>query len=301
MRIEDGKPFPLGATWDGRGANFALFYAHAERVMLCLFDARGRRELEQIPLPNYTNGVWHGYAPDVRPGQLYGYRVYGPYQPQRGHRFNEHKLLLDPYAKSLVGPIRWSDAQFAYRIGRPSVDLSFDRRDDASGMPKCALVDTAFTWGDDRHPQIPWDETVFYELHVRGYTMQHPDVPPNLRGTFAGLATPAVIEHLKRLGVTTVELLPVHAFLDDRHLIERRLRNYWGYNSIGYFAPDQRYLSNGINDFKTMVKTFHDEGLEIVLDVVYNHTAEGNQEGPTLAFRGIDNASYYKLLPGSPR
>ena len=301
IQILDGRPYPLGATWDGKGANFALFSAFAERVVLCIFDSRGRRELARIPLPQYTDQVWHGYLPDARPGLLYGYRVYGPYQPARGHRFNEHKLLLDPYAKSLVGPLRWSDAHFAYRIGRASADLSFDRRDDASGMPKCALVDTAFTWGGDRPPDVPWNKTVIYEMHVRGYTMQHPDIPPALRGTFAGLATAPVVKHLKELGVTTVELLPVHAFVDDRGLVEKRLRNYWGYNSIGFFAPEPRYLASGINDFKTMVKLFHDEGLEVVLDVVYNHTAEGNHFGPTLSFRGIDNHTYYRLAPGNER
>jgi isoamylase len=294
-RVDPGLPYPLGATWDGMGVNFALFSAHAERVELCVFDARGRRELARYVLPEYTDQIWHGYLPDARPGTLYGYRVYGPYEPARGHRFNHHKLLVDPYAKELHGSVRWSDAHYGYRIGGRSGDLSFDRRDDASGMPKCVVVDTAFTWGGDRRPQISWKDTIFYELHVRGYTQMHPDVPPALRGTFAGLSSPAVIAYLVDLGITTVELLPVHAFVDDRFLVERRLRNYWGYNSLAFFAPEPRYLTGGINEFKTAVKHLHEAGIEVVLDVVYNHTAEGNHQGPTLSLRGIDNASYYRL------
>ena len=295
-RIEAGLPFPLGATWYGTGVNFALFSAHAEKVELCIFDARGRRELERIELPEYTDEVWHGYLPDARPGMLYGYRVYGPYDPARGHRFNHHKLLLDPYAKALAGNLRWTDAHYGYRIGSHREDLSFDRRDNAGGMPKCVVVESAFTWSDEQRPYVPWTETVFYEMHVRGFTMQHPDVPPALRGTFSGLATPAVVNYLQDLGVTTVELLPVHAFVDDRRLVEHKLRNYWGYNSIGFFAPEQRYLQHGEpNEFKTMVKRLHEAGIEVVLDVVYNHTAEGNHLGPTLSFKGIDNATYYRL------
>ncbi len=294
-RIEAGLPYPLGATWDGKGVNFALFSAHAERVELCIFDARGRREIARYTLPEYTDQVWHGYLDDARPGTLYGYRVWGPYDPANGHRFNHHKLLLDPYAKELSGTLRWSDAHYGYRIGNPRGDLSFDRRDNASGMPKCVVVDTAFTWGDDRRPNVPWDRTIMYEAHVRGFTMQHPDVPPALRGTFAGFASPAVTRYLSELGITTVELLPVHAFIDDRFLVERRLRNYWGYNSIGFFAPEPRYVNGGTSEFKTMVKHLHEAGIEVVLDVVYNHTAEGSENGPTLSFRGIDNASYYRL------
>jgi glycogen operon protein len=293
--MDPGRPYPLGATWDGRGVNFALFSAHAERVDLSVFDARGRREIARYTLPEYTDEVWHGYLPDLRPGALYGYRVYGPYEPAYGHRFNHHKLLLDPYAKALSGSVRWSDANYGYRIGAPRADLSFDRRDNASGMPKCMVVDTAFTWGDDRAPRVPWMKTVMYELHVRGFTKLHPDVAPALRGTFAGLAAPRVIDYLHRLGVTTIELLPVHAFVDDRYLVEKRLRNYWGYNSIGFFAPEVRYLASGPDEFKTMVKNLHEADIEVVLDVVYNHTAEGNQLGPTFSFRGIDNASYYRL------
>jgi len=293
--IEAGAPYPLGASWDGVGVNFALFSEHAERVDLCLFDARGRRELHRLQLPGYTDGVWHGYVPDARPGVKYGYRVHGPYDPARGHRFNAHKLLLDPYARQLSGSIRWSDAHFGYRIGTPRGDLSFDRRDDASGMPKAVVVDTAFTWGDDRPPRTPWRDTVIYEVHTRGFTMLYPGIPAPLRGTFLALSSPPVIEHLRNLGITAVELLPVHAFVDDRVLVERRLRNYWGYNSIAFFAPHSLYFNESIGEFKTMVKQFHEAGIEVLLDVVYNHTAEGNQEGPTLSFRGIDNASYYKL------
>lgn len=295
QRLEAGSANPLGATWDGTGVNFALFSAHAERVDVCIFDARGRRELARYTLPEYTDEVWHGYLPGLRPGALYGYRVYGPYDPANGHRFNHHKLLIDPYAKALSGALRWSDAHYGYRIGAHRADLSFDRRDNAGGMPKSVVVDTSFIWGNDRPPDVPWMRRVFYETHVRGYTMLHPDVPPAARGTFIGLSNPRVIEHLLDLGVTTIELLPVHAFIDDRSLVEKRLRNYWGYNSIGYFAPEPRYLSVHHDEFKTMVKNLHEAGLEVVLDVVYNHTAEGNHLGPTLSFRGIDNVSYYRL------
>ncbi|GAC1348890.1 MAG: glycogen debranching protein GlgX [Vulcanimicrobiaceae bacterium] len=294
--IDSGSANQLGATWDGKGVNFALFSDNAERVELCLFDQRGRRELHRLVLPSYTDGVWHGYVPDARPGLKYGYRVSGPYDPARGHRFNAHKLLLDPYAKQLSGALRWSDAHFGYRIGTPRGDLSFDRRDNASGMPKCVVVDTAFTWGNDRPPQRPWRETTVYELHVRGFTMQYPGVPAPMRGTFLALSSPLIVEYLQRLGITAVELLPVHAYVDDRTLVEKRLRNYWGYNSIGFFAPHPLYLSTEtVHEFKTMVKQFHEAGIEVLLDVVYNHTAEGNHAGPTLSFKGIDNASYYRL------
>ena len=297
QRVAPGRPYPLGATWDGKGINFALFSAHAERVDLSIFDARGRREIARHTLPEYTDEVWHGYLPDLRPGTLYGYRVYGPYDPANGHRFNHHKLLLDPYAKALAGALRWSDVNYGYRVGGGRNDLGFDRRDNATGMPKCVVLDTAFTWGDDRAPSIPWMRTVFYELHVRGFTMLHPGVAPAVRGSFAGLASAAPIEHLVDLGITTVELLPVQAFVDDRYLVEKRLRNYWGYSPIGFFAPEPRYLAAHPDEFKTMVKNLHEAGLEVILDVVYNHTAEGNEMGPTLSFRGIDNASYYRLAP----
>jgi isoamylase len=291
-----GRPYPLGATWDGSGVNFALFSEHAEKVELCLFDSRGTRELRRIVLPEYTDQVWHGYLPEIGRGALYGYRVYGMYDPERGHRFNHHKLLIDPYAKQLFGYVRWTDANFGYRVGSSRGDLSFDRRDNAAGVPKCVVVDTAFTWGEDRRLYTRWHEMVIYEMHVRGFTIKHPLVPPEHRGTFAGLSAPAVIEYLTRLGITAVELLPVHAAVDDRYLVERRLRNYWGYNSIGFFAPDPRLLSGAsLGEFKTMVKRLHEAGIEVLLDVVYNHTAEGNHLGPTLSFRGIDNKSYYRL------
>jgi isoamylase len=298
-----GHPTPRGANWDGEGVNFALFSENAEGVELCLFDNRGRHELQRIRLREQTDHIWHCYLPEARPGQLYGYRVSGPYRPGEGHRFNPNKLLLDPYAKSLVGSLAWSDALFGYRIGSPRADLSLDRRNSAPGMPKCQVIDPAFTWGEDRPPRTPWHDTFIYELHVRGFTMQHPDIPPQYRGTYAALATAPVIEHLQRLGVTAIELMPTHAFVHDRHLVERRLKNYWGYNSIGYFAPATQYSASSQpeREFKTMVKTMHSAGIEVILDVVYNHTAEGSHLGPTLAFRGIDNASYYRLVPGNGR
>ena len=297
-----GAPAPRGATWDGEGVNFAIFSEHAERVELCLFDPTGKKEVQRIELREQTDLIWHCYLPEARPGLLYGYRIYGPYDPARGHRFNGHKLLIEPYAKDIVGQVRWSDAHFSYKIGNRKEDLSFDRRDNHAGMPKCRVIDPAFTWGNDRAPNIPWSDMVIYEMHVRGFTMKHPEVAPALRGTYAGLATAPVIDHLKRLGVTSVELMPVHAFINDRHLIDRGLNNYWGYNSIGFFAPDHRYSSTGVvSEFKTMVKTFHSHGIEVILDVVYNHTAEGNHLGPTLSFRGVDNASYYRLVGDDPR
>jgi isoamylase len=297
-----GNPSPRGATWDGKGVNFSLFSEHAERVELCIFDASGRHETQRIEMHEQTDLIWHCYLPEARPGLLYGYRVYGPYDPANGHRFNANKLLIEPYAKDIVGQIKWSDALFGYRIGHRNADLSFDRRNNASRMPKCRVIDPAFTWGDDRPPRIPWPDVVIYEMHVRGFTKLHPDVPAELRGTYAGIATAPAIDHLKRLGVTSVELMPVHAFIDDRHLLQRGLTNYWGYNSIGFLTPDHRFSASGdINEFKTMVKTLHSAGIEVILDVVYNHTAEGNQLGPTLSFRGIDNASYYRLVGNDKR
>ncbi|KAA8920702.1 glycogen debranching enzyme GlgX [Xanthomonas sontii] len=294
-RIREGLPYPLGATWDGLGVNFALYSAHATKVELCLFDDRGR-EIERIALPEYTDEIWHGYLPDARPGQLYGYRVYGPYAPDAGHRFNPNKLLLDPYAKQLVGELKWAPALFGYTIGHKDADLSFDRRDSAAYMPKCAVIDPAFTWGKDQRPQTPWDSTVIYETHLRGTTMRHPSVPEAWRGTFSGLKVDEVVEHIKRLGMTAVELLPVHAFVDDEYLLKQGLRNYWGYNTIGFFAPHPRYMATRtVSEFKQMVARLHSAGLEVILDVVYNHTAEGNELGPTLSFKGIDNASYYRL------
>jgi glycogen operon protein len=303
MRLSEGSPVRLGATWDGRGTNFTLFSAHGEKVELCLFDAHGRREIDRVALPERTEDVWHGYLADVTPGQLYGYRVHGPYDPDKGHRFNANKLLIDPYAKRLAGRLVWSDAHFGYRQGSPRQDLSFDRRDNARGMPKAVVVDETFNWGQrEPRPSIPWEETIIYEAHVKGLTKLREDVPPGLRGSYRALAAPAMIDHLKHLGVTTIELLPVHGFLDDRALVERRLVNYWGYNSIAYFAPEQRYAQNGpLDDFRTAVARLHEAGFEVMLDVVYNHTAEGNHLGPTLSFRGIDNASYYWLTPDSGR
>jgi isoamylase len=291
-----GQPAPLGATWDGAGVNFALYSQHAERVELCLFAPKGRREVERIDVQQRTDFIWHCYLPDARPGLLYGYRVHGPYAPEDGHRFNPHKLLLDPYARMIEGQVKWSDANFGYRVGNRRDDLSFDTRDSASGMPKCRVVDTAFTWGADRSPRTSWKDTVIYEAHVKGLTRLHPGVPQQLRGTYAGLANTQVIDHLRRLGVTAIELLPVHAFVDDKRLVEMGLRNYWGYNSIGFFAPEMRYCASGaVGEFKTMVMALHAAGIEVILDVVYNHTAEGNQMGPTLSFRGIDNCVYYRL------
>jgi glycogen operon protein len=295
-KVWPGRPYPLGATWDGEGVNFAIFSAHAEKVELCLFDRSGNHEETRIVLPEYTDEVWHAYLPDARPNLLYGYRVYGPYDPSNGHRFNHNKLLLDPYAKAVQGRLRWSDAVFGYRVGNPHEDLSFDRRDNARNVPKCRVVEPAFTWGGDRRPQIPWEETIILELHVRGITIKHPDVVPAQRGTFAGLVSPAMIDYLVDLGITAVELLPIHASIDDRHLIERGLVNYWGYNTIGFFAVDPRFLATqSIAGFKTAVKRLHDAGIEVILDVVYNHSGEGNHLGPTLSFRGIDNTAYYRL------
>jgi isoamylase len=297
-----GDAYPRGATWDGEGVNFSLFSAHSDKVELCIFDLTGRHEIQRINIRERTDGNWHCYLPEARPGFLYGYRVYGPYDPEHGHRFNPNKLLIEPYAKALHGSLIWSDAHFGYRTGAPKADLSFDRRDSAAGTPKCRVIDSAFTWGDDRAPRIPWHDTVIYEAHVRGMSMRHPQVPPQLRGTYAGLASAPIVDHLVRLGITAIELMPVHAFVDDRHLLERGLRNYWGYNTLGFFAPESRYSATGrISEFKTMVKVLHSAGIEVLLDVVYNHTAEGNQLGPTLSFRGIDNASYYRLNGDNPR
>ncbi len=297
-----GSPYPRGATWDGEGVNFALFSENAEQVELCIFDPTGKHEVQRIHVREQTDMVWHCYLPEARPGLLYGYRVQGPYDPVRGHRFNAHKLLIDPYAMDIVGTLNWSDTHFGYRVGHRNEDMAPDRRDNAADMLKCRVADPAFSWGADRSPKIPWHEMVIYELHVRGFTKNNPAVPPALRGTYAGLGTAPVIEHLKRLGVTSVELMPTHSFIDDRHLVDAGKRNYWGYNSIGFFAPDQRYCASGsTKEFKTMVKTLHSAGIEVILDVVYNHTAEGNHLGPTLSFKGIDNASYYRLVFDNPR
>lgn len=301
MKIWPGNPYPLGANWDGAGVNFSLFSENATKVELCLFDgADGQRET-RIPLREQTHQIWHVYLPEARPGQFYGYRVHGPYDPQQGQRFNPAKLLLDPYAKAIHGIVQWSDALFGYSIGDPGQDLSHSDKDSASGMPKCVVVDPAFSWGNDAPPATPWHKTIIYELHVKGFTMRHPAVPPELRGTYTALTLPPVIDYLKKLGITAVELLPVHQFVADKHLKDRGLTNYWGYNSIGYFAPDAGYASGGavgqqVAEFKSMVRALHREGIEVILDVVYNHTGEGNQMGPTLCFRGLDNASYYRVV-----
>ena len=305
-RIWPGQPYPLGPSWDGSGTNFAIFSEHATQVDLCLFDSvRSKREAVRIPLPEQTDMVWHGYLPDVKPGQLYGYRVHGPYEPQAGHRFNPHKVILDPYAKAIMRKTNWSDAMFGYRIGDPAEDLSFDERDSAAFAPLGTVINPAFSWGNDRHPRTPWHHTVVYELHVKGFTFKHPEVPEKLRGTYAGLGSEPVIRHLKKLGVTAVELLPVHHHADDRHLVANNLVNYWGYNTLAFFAPDMRYSSRGgagaVREFKTMVRALHAAGIEVILDVVYNHTAEGNQMGPTLSLRGVDNAAYYRLVGDQPR
>src|ERR1700738_1811746 len=281
-----GLPYPLGATWDGLGINFAVFSAHAERIDLCLFDPSGRREIAQLALPEFTDEIWHGYLPNA----------------QAGHRFNPHKLLLDPYARRISGSLRWTDALFGFRVASQRADLSFDRRDSAAGMIKAVVADDGFNWGDDRPPNIPWSETVIYEAHVRGLTMLRDDIRHNDRGTFAALADERVIDHLRRLGITAVELMPIHAFVQDRHLLQKGLRNYWGYNTIGFFAIEPRYLSDGsINEMRVAIRRLHAAGIEVILDVVYNHTAEGNELGPTLSFRGLDNASYYRLVNDNPR
>jgi glycogen operon protein len=301
-RVTDGSPLPLGATWDGKGVNFALFSAHATKVEVCLFDPQGRREIERISLPLRTDQVWHGHVDGIRPGQLYGYRVHGPYEPRHGHRFNPNKLLIDPYAGQLFGRVRWHDAVFGYRLGSQRGDLSFDRRDSAAMMPKCVVEDPSYHWGPDKPPRVPWNDTIIYEAHVKGLTALHPDVTPQNRGSYAALGDPAVIEHLVKLGITTIELMPIHAFTDDRFLVEKGLRNYWGYSTLAFFAPEPRYMGPAeVIGFKQAVRALHDAGIEVILDVVYNHTAEGSELGPTLSFRGIDNASYYKLVPDNPR
>ncbi len=307
MKPRPGVPYPLGATYDGSGVNFALSSEAATGVELCLFGGPdGNQETARFQVTEQTDHVWHIYLSGAQAGQRYGYRVDGPYDPAGGHRFNHAKLLLDPYAKAVDRVLTWDDSLFGYQFGNPDADLSRDDRDSAAFMPKGVVVDPHFRWGSDRRLNIPWHETVIYELHVKGFTARHPEVPPNLRGTYAGLATPAVIEYLRSLSVTAVELMPVHQIVTERRLAERGLTNYWGYNSIGYFAPEVRYSSSSplgeqVREFKLMVKAFHRAGIEVILDVVYNHTAEGNQLGPTLCMRGIDNANYYRLTPGNRR
>lgn len=306
-RVWPGRSYPLGATWDGAGVNFAIFSEHATKVELCLFDsAHDVVETQRIPLPEQTDMVWHGYLPDVEPGQLYGYRVHGPYDPQRGHRFNATKIVLDPYAKALGRDVEWADEMFGYRIGDPAVDLTVDDRDNAAFAPLGQVIDPAFTWGDDHPPRTPWNRTVIYELHVKGFSKLNPAIAKHLRGTYSALASAESIAYFKRLGITAIELMPVHHRLDDRHLVERGLSNYWGYNTLSFFAPDSRYAPSGggrqsVRAFKRMVRALHTAGIEVILDVVYNHTAEGNHFGPTLSLRGIDNAAYYRLVHANPR
>jgi isoamylase len=302
MRVWPGQPYPLGAQWDGEGVNFAIFSENATAIELCLFDgADDPVERHRIMLRERTDQAWHCYLPDVRPGQFYGYRVHGPYDPANGHRFNPAKLLIDPYAKAITGPVKWSNAVFAYKVGSSEADLEPDHENSAGRVPKSVVVDNAFTWEGDRAPQTPWNRTVIYECHVKGMTIKHPEIASEQRGTYLGLCSDPMIDYFQSLGVTAVELLPVHQFVVDRHLPEKGLTNYWGYNSIGFFAPDVRYatrgLGNQVYEFKSMVKTLHSAGIEVILDVVYNHTGEGNHLGPTLSLKGIDNVAYYRLEP----
>jgi isoamylase len=308
IKMLPGRPDLLGATWDGAGVNFAIYSEHAERVELCLFDDPNAPETTRVRLPERTTYVWHGYIRGILPGQLYGYRVQGPFQPTDGLRFNSNKLVVDPYAKALAGQVNWQAPIFPYKPcpDCPDLDLKFDENDDAAGMQKCVVVNPYFDWEEDRPLRLPVSSTIIYELHVKGFTKRHPDVPEALRGTYAGLATKPVIQYLKRLGITAVELMPVHAFLTDKHLAERGLTNYWGYNTTNFLSPDARYSASGdrggqVSDFKTMVKNLHREGIEVILDVVYNHTSEGNHMGPMLSFRGIDNPTYYRLVADQPR
>lgn len=303
-----GVPFPQGATWDGNGVNFAVFSEGAEGVELCLFDkSQDRMESQRIRLRERTNGIWHIYLPGIKPGQLYGYRVYGPYDPEKGLRFNPNKLLLDPYAKAIGRDIQWDDAVFGYTIGAEAEDLSFDERDSAAFAPLGIVIDSAFDWEDEVRPAVPWHDTVIYEAHVKGLTMKHPEVPEELRGTYAAIGSEPIIKHLQQLGITAIELMPIHYFLHDRHLIEKELRNYWGYNTLGFFAPQREYAAASghpadvVKEFKEMVKSLHRAGIEVILDVVYNHTAEGNERGPTLSFRGIDNRAYYRTVADNAR
>jgi isoamylase len=307
MRVQPGKPYPLGATWDGLGVNFAIFSENAEKVELCLFeDPDSKVESQRFVLPEQTDMVWHGYLRGIRPGQLYGYRVYGPYEPNEGHRFNPNKVVLDPYAKGIGRTVRWGNEMFGYAVGSPEEDLSFDTRDNAAKAALAVVMDPAFTWGEDVPPRTPWHHTVIYEVHVKGFSEMHPHTAAAKRGSYEAVASEPMLRYLKDLGVSAVELLPVHHHANDRHLIERGLTNYWGYNTLGYFAPDLRYAAadsplDSVREFKMMVRALHAAGIEVILDVVYNHTAEGNHLGPTLSLRGVDNASYYRLTPEDRR
>jgi isoamylase len=302
-----GSPYPLGATWDGNGVNFALYTEKATGVELCLFNKpHDEKEVARIKMTERSYQVWHIYIPDLKPGQLYGFRVHGAYEPKNGERFNPNKLLLDPYAKAIAGKIEWSDSLFGYEVGGEEEDLSLSTEDSSPFLPKCVVIDPSFDWGDDNAPRIPYHKSIIYETHVRGFTMLHPDIPENIRGSYSALAHPVTIAYLKELGITAIELMPVHHFIADRHLVEKGLTNYWGYNTIGFFAPEVRYSSSGVlgeqvTEFKNMVKELHKAGIEVILDVVYNHTAEGNHMGPTLCFRGIDNESYYRLVQDDKR
>ncbi|TLV02099.1 glycogen debranching protein GlgX [Dyadobacter luticola] len=305
LRALPGKPYPLGAHWDGQGVNFAVFSENAESIELCLFDEENK-EYAKIRIEEITHHVWHVYVPGLGPGQLYGYRVSGPYEPDNGHRFNPAKLVVDPYARALSGTLEWNDALFAYRIGDPEEDLSMNTDDSAPYIPKSVVVDESFDWEDDQRIDRPYHQTIIYEAHVRGFTKMNEQIPEQHRGTYAGMAHPATIEYLKALGITAIELLPVHQFLADRHLCDQGLTNYWGYNTLNFFAPDPRYCScsepgEQVKEFKAMVKALHKADIEVILDVVYNHTAEGNHMGPTLSFRGLDNAAYYRLMEDDPR
>jgi isoamylase len=307
MRVWTGKPYPLGANWDGKGVNFAIFSENATAIEVILYDgSESSNPRDSFPLKEKTGDVWHAYLPDALPGQLYAYRAHGPYDPQKGHRFNPHKVLIDPYAKAIAGTVQWDDSMFGYRVGDPAEDLSMDERDSGPHVPKCVVIDPRFDWGGDELLRTPWNETVIYEAHVKGLTMKHPEVENEKKGTYAGLTSPAIVRYLKDLGITALELLPIHQHVDDKGLVDKGLSNYWGYNTIGYFSPDSRYSGSGalgqqVVEFKEMVKSLHQSGIEVLLDVVYNHTAEGDRLGPTLSFRGIDNASYYRLRPDNQR
>jgi glycogen operon protein len=305
-KILPGSPYPQGATWDGTGVNFAIYSENAAKIELCLFSELNSSEQDVVVMTENTGFVWHCYIPGLSIGQMYGYRVHGPFEPEKGLRFNSAKLLIDPYAKAIAGKVNWDYPLFAYQFNDPKEDLSFDDRDDAPGVPKGVVTSSHFDWQNDHSPEIPLHDSVIYEVHVKGFTAAHPEIPENLRGTYAGLATPASMEHFKTLGVTAVELMPVHDFLDDKHLLDKGLHNYWGYNTTNFFSPDARYSSSGdrgqqVGEFKTMIREFHRNGIEVILDVVYNHTSEGNQMGPTLSFRGIDNTTYYRVVNDNPR
>jgi glycogen operon protein len=300
--LEPGNAYPLGASWNGLGVNFAVFSAHAARIQLCVFDSTGRKEIQRYDLPERTDEIWHGFLPDAMPGLVYGFRAHGPYEPHNGHRFNPNKLLLDPYAKGVQGTLKWTDAVFGYRVQSPRADLSFDRRDSAPAMVKGVVTHDYFDWSEDRRPNTPWSDTIIYEAHVRGLTKLLEEVSPPERGTFAALSHPFVVNHLKRLGITAIELMPIHAYLQDRDLLQRKLSNYWGYNTLSFFTCEPRYLSTeNANEARMAIRRLHAAGIEVILDVVYNHTCEGSELGPTLSWRGLDNASYYRLVENDRR